>query len=223
MGDATVVLREEAPGDARLVAYVVLSPAGKANGNGPVPDALRAHLLDRLPAIMAPAEYVLLEALPLTPNRKVDRAALPDPRSVRTAPVESPRSPRLPLPRSPGAGNGAAPVHVREGLREIWKELLGKDQVELDDNFFDLGGHSLLTVRVQSRLRERFGVDLRITDLFRYPTVRSLAVHIGGAIDGPGAAGTSQAAGTSHVAGARDRATLRRNALRRRAPDGAGT
>jgi acyl carrier protein len=115
-----------------------------------------------LPEIMVPTVLLVLPALPLTPNNKVDRRALPPPRAA-TAPL------------------AAAPETVLEKrIAAIWQDALGLDSVGATDNFFDLGGHSLLVVQVQRRLREVCGHEVSITDLFRLPTVRALAAHLGG-------------------------------------------
>jgi amino acid adenylation domain-containing protein len=158
---AVVVARGEA-GDRSLVSYIVpASPAGA--GSAPAPGELRAFLKESLPDYMIPARWVFLEALPLTPNGKVDRKALPIPDSERPAPDST----------------AAAPVGETErAVAAIWQEVLGIEHVGADDNFFDLGGHSLLLARIQARLRDRLAADLRLVELFRYPTVRSLAARL---------------------------------------------
>jgi amino acid adenylation domain-containing protein len=146
--DTSVLLRE-----GRLVAY--LSPA---EDEGPPEAELRAFLAERLPEYMVPAAFVILAALPLTANGKVDRkslAALPPP----SADAE-PAGPRTPL---------------EAALAAIWAELLGLEKVGVHDNFFELGGHSLLATRMISRLRSALGVDLPLVRLFEAPTVAGLA------------------------------------------------
>jgi amino acid adenylation domain-containing protein len=156
--EAAVVLREHAPDDKRLVAYVVLSK--------PTPDwamQLRAHAHQRLPEYMIPAAYVQLDAMPLTPNGKVDRMALPvhDGANASTgAPVESPAT------------------AMERMIAAIWQDALGVENVSVHDNFFDLGGHSLLVAKVHSRLTETLARDIAMVDLFRYPTIRSLSRHL---------------------------------------------
>ncbi|HET7463746.1 MAG TPA: amino acid adenylation domain-containing protein, partial [Longimicrobium sp.] len=152
-----VVVREDAPGDRRLVAYYL--------ADQPVAvDALKAHLADRLPEYMVPAAYVRMEAYPLTPNGKVDRRALPAPEGEAYA-----------------AGEYAAPVgETEEALAGIWAEVLGVERVGRHDNFFELGGHSLLAVRLMSRMRQVMGVEAPLTHLFSHPTVESLAAHVSG-------------------------------------------
>jgi amino acid adenylation domain-containing protein len=153
---AAVLVREDHPGERRLVAYVV--PEG---ATPPSVRELRELLADRLPEPMLPSAVVALPALPLTPNGKVDRRALAalGPETARAA--------------------GAAPRTPAEDLLTgIWAELLGVEQVGVDDNFFDLGGHSLLATRVMSRLREVFGVELPLSCLFEGPRVSDLAAAV---------------------------------------------
>jgi amino acid adenylation domain-containing protein len=152
-----VLVREDAPGDRRLVAYY--------RADEPVAvDALKAHLSDRLPEYMVPAAYVRMEALPLTPNGKVDRKALPAPEGDAY-----------------GAHAYAAPVGETEAaLAGIWAEVLGVERVGRHDNFFELGGHSLLAVQVISRMRQVLGVEAPLAHLFSHPTVESLSALVSG-------------------------------------------
>ncbi len=145
--EAVAVVRED-----RLVAYVT--------GEVDV-EVLRMALRERLPDYMVPAAFVTLEALPINPNGKVDRKALPAPEPRSAA--ETYRAPRTP---------------VEEVVAGIWAELLGLDRVGLDGNFFALGGHSLLAAQVTSRLRRAFGVELPVRDLFEAPTVEDLAARV---------------------------------------------
>ncbi|QYC41621.1 Linear gramicidin synthase subunit D [Nonomuraea coxensis DSM 45129] len=152
------------PGGPVLHAYAV--PAGAAVQAG----ELRRHLAARLPDYAVPAELVLLPALPLTPNGKVDRAALP-----------------APPPRAP-AGPGREPATATERLvAGVWREVLGLPRVAADANFFEIGGHSLATAQVQARLAAALGREVPIVDLFRFPTVRTLAAHLDGERRTPGA------------------------------------
>ncbi len=185
VAEAVVVARDVGDGDQRLVAYAV--PAG-----GVLPEAaeLREALRATLPEFMLPSHFVSLEHLPLTPNRKVDRKALPDPEAAGAAPRA-----RFAPPTS----------ELEQTIASVWQEVLGVPEVGLDDNFFDLGGHSLLTVRVHDRLKPRVPKPLAVTDLFRFPTVRSLAAHLG---DAPPEA--------SRADRGRDRAAARRAAMGRR-------
>lgn len=157
--EAVVVAREDVPGDKRLVAYVtagagtVLSPA-----------ALRGALREELPEHMIPSHIVVLTALPLTPNAKVDRKALPAPEQV-TAASEVPFVP----PSS----------EVEETIASVWREVLNIPRVGTAENFFDLGGHSLLAIQAHRRLKEALQRPVTVTDIFRFPTIRALADHLG--------------------------------------------
>jgi amino acid adenylation domain-containing protein len=150
--EAVVLAREDVPGDSRLVAYVV----GEVDA-----DEVRAHLRGSLPEYMVPSAFVFLQALPLTPNGKLDRKALPAP-DLATA------EDRYVAPRTP----------AEEVVAGIWAEVLRLERVGVEESFFDLGGHSLLLVKVQTRLREAFGVPVPITHLFRYLTVSALAAAL---------------------------------------------
>ncbi len=157
---AVVMAREDRPGETRLVAYVVFR-AGAADTAG-----LRAHLRRALPDFMVPSHIVVLDRLPMTPNGKVDRRALPDP-SVVTA-------------TTPSIESRPANV-IEETIAGIWRDLLQLPHVSRDANFFDLGGHSLLAVQVHRRLRELLPERaVGITDLFRFPTIAALAEFLGG-------------------------------------------
>lgn len=156
--ETVVVSREDAPGQRRLVAYIVPKDPSKMEMTLSV-DALRAHLKGTLPEFMIPSAFVMLEHLPSTPNGKLDRHALPVPEYVRRQ-YEAPR--------------GA----VEEFLAEIWTELLRVDGIGRRDDFFDLGGHSLLATRVISRVRERLQVELPVRVLFDAPTVEEMAVRV---------------------------------------------
>jgi amino acid adenylation domain-containing protein len=147
--EARVIVREDAPGDRRLVAYVV---------GGVAADELREHLRRGLPEYMVPSAYVVLEALPLTPNGKLDRKALP-------APELGSAEEKYVAPRTP----------VEEVLAGIWAEVLRLERVGVEESFFELGGHSLLATRVVSRVRELFGVELPLRVLFERPTIAGLA------------------------------------------------
>jgi acyl carrier protein len=154
---ALVVARDDIGPDTRLVAYVTADARIDAS-------ALREALAAELPQIMVPAVVMVLPSFPMTLNGKVDRRALPLPTSSGSAP-------RAVMP----------PQGEVEGLiASIWQQVLGLSEVGTTDNFFDLGGHSLLIVQVQRRLREAAGYEVSITDMFRFPTVASLAAHVGG-------------------------------------------
>jgi hypothetical protein len=162
---AVVVARDDPSGGKRLAAYVT-AHGGKALDSS----ELRRALAQELPEPMVPMTVSLLPALPLTPNGKVDRRALPEPQS---APV-------LRVAAGPQS-------ELEKTIASIWGEVLGLPRVGVSDNFFDLGGHSLLVVQVQRRLREACGREVSITDMFRLPTVRALAAHLGGGDAAPSA------------------------------------
>ncbi|HEX8694770.1 MAG TPA: non-ribosomal peptide synthase/polyketide synthase, partial [Longimicrobium sp.] len=165
VGEAVVVAREDVPGDRRLVAYVVAR-----DGTRPEPGALRAHLSRRLPDYMVPGAFVVLDRIPLTPNGKVDRRALP-------APEHDPsRDEAYAAPRTP----------TEEVLAGIWAEVLGLERVGVEENFFALGGHSLIATRVTSRAREAFRIELPLRALFEAQTVAGLAARVD-ALRGAGA------------------------------------
>ena len=180
--EAVVLAREDTPGDVRLVAY--LRYAAEPVGD----DSLRTHLREALPEFMVPAHFVTIESFPLTPNAKIDRKALPRPDEIR---------------KLAAAAEYVAPENdVQRQIAEVYKRVLGLSQVGLSDNFFKLGGHSLLAVQAHRELRANVSAKLTITDIFRFPTVVSLAAHL----DNGGKAGEQLA----RVAG---RAAARREAI----------
>jgi amino acid adenylation domain-containing protein len=152
VADCAVVAREDETGDGRLVAYVV----GEAEAA-----ALRAHLRESLPEYMVPGAFVPLDVLPLTPNGKLDRKALP-------APDLAPAEERYVAPRTP----------VEEVLAEIWAEVLRRERVGVHDSFFDLGGHSLLIMRLLAEIKDTFDLDLSIRTVFSMPTLEAMAAEI---------------------------------------------
>jgi amino acid adenylation domain-containing protein len=154
--EAAVVAREDRPGDVRLVGYV-----SSAARPGLSPQALAAFLAERLPGYMVPAAWVLLDRLPLTANGKVDRAALP-------APEERGSGGAYVAPRSP----------VEQVLAGIWEEVLERQRVGVEDDFFALGGHSLVAAQVTSRVLKAFSVELPLRVLFERPTVAALAAEV---------------------------------------------
>ncbi|MEU3456519.1 amino acid adenylation domain-containing protein [Micromonospora sp. NPDC006766] len=162
--ETAVIVREDSPGDKRLTAYLVGSAEHAA---------LKAALKESLPEYMVPAAFVTLDALPLTPNGKLDRKALPAPVVTREASVA------LVEPRD----------DTERTLAAIWSEVLGVDTLGIDDDFFDLGGHSMLATQVVAKIRkvELGGRPVGVMDLFQQRTIRELAAFISGdaAEDGP--------------------------------------
>ncbi|HEX4966051.1 MAG TPA: amino acid adenylation domain-containing protein [Thermoanaerobaculia bacterium] len=156
--EAVAAVREDAPGDQRLVAYVVPAP-----GERPSAADLRAHLEAALPAHMVPSAVVFLDALPLTGSGKVDRRALPAPVVDRPELVAVFVGPRTP---------------AEEVVVGIWAEVLGVARVGIHDGFFDLGGHSLLATRVLARVREALGVEVPLHAFFEALTVAELALRV---------------------------------------------
>ncbi|MBP5859308.1 AMP-binding protein [Streptomyces sp. LBUM 1484] len=152
---AAVVVREDTPGDKRLVAYVVSEPDRPAD-----PSALRAAAARALPDYMVPAAFVVLETLPLTANGKIARRALPAP--DLTAGV----------PRTPAAEG------VERRIAEVFAEVLGIPEAGADDDFFRLGGHSLLVARLVNRIRTLFGAELSLRDVFEHSTVAGITALV---------------------------------------------
>ncbi len=152
--EAVAIVREDKPNDKRLVAYVALRP-----GDVPTTDELRSYIAKGLPEYMVPSAFVVQTALPMTPNGKVDRQALP----------------------APGTENRscAAPTNaVEELLAAIWAQVLGTERVGIHDNFFHIGGHSLMATQLISRVRSAFQVELPLRCLFEMPTVAEIARQV---------------------------------------------
>ncbi|MCF5736604.1 AMP-binding protein, partial [Pseudomonas syringae] len=154
VSEAVVVARESTPGQSdskRLIAYLCGDPV-------PV-EQLRAALMEALPDYMVPSAYVHLQAMPLTPNGKLDRLSLPAPgqEAFASRAYEAPQG------------------EIEQIIADVWQELLGIEQVGRHDNFFELGGHSLLAVQVILRARETFGVEVPLRGLFEHPSLQALA------------------------------------------------
>lgn len=184
VAEAVAIVREDRPGDQRLVAYIV------PDGSAPSAETLRAALARTLPEIMVPAHVVTLERLPLTPNAKIDRKALPAP-TVEACPAPAEAA-------EPADGLEAA-------IAGVFGRVLGLERVAGDASFFALGGHSLLAMQAHRELKAGVAPRLGITDLFRFPSARALARHLADA-------GAADAA----LASVSSRAAQRRNALRGR-------
>ena len=152
---AAVVAREGNPEGKRLVAYIVARPKLDLTT-----DRLRRYLKDHLPEYMIPSAFVLLSELPLTPNGKIDRKALPSPDQNRLAKVGGYQSPR---------------TMMEQALAGIWAEVLGVEKVGVHDNFFDLGGHSLVAVRLVNLIKRKIGRTVRIAHIYQAPTVERMA------------------------------------------------
>jgi amino acid adenylation domain-containing protein len=152
--EVVVLVREDIPNDKRIVAYIT------ANQNQKITTSeVRDYIKEKLPDFMVPAYFIVLDRLPLTPNQKIDRQALPAPDALRVETAISYIPP----------GN-----KLQESIAEIWQEILNVPRVGMNDNFFELGGHSLLIVRVYYRLKEMIDREISITDMFRFPTINSL-------------------------------------------------
>jgi amino acid adenylation domain-containing protein len=164
--EAVVLAREDEPGDKRLVAYVVADQEAEEDDSGNKKaglwiSELRAHLSAVLPDYMVPAAYVRMERLPLTLNGKIDRKSLPEPdKDIREQEYVGPRN------------------ATEETLCRLWQEVLRRERVGIHDNFFNIGGHSLLAVQVISRIKQAFTVEMPLSALFAAPTVARMAEHI---------------------------------------------
>jgi len=156
--EAVVVSREKSAGDTHLIAYVV--PDGQKS---PSAGALRRTLADWFPGPMIPSAFVILDTLPMTVNGKIDRRRLPEPDNLRPALDNQYTSPRTPMERD---------------LAAIWAEVLALVRAGVEDNFFDLGGHSLAAARIVSHVLRTFAVDLSIKVLFDRFTVSGMAQAI---------------------------------------------
>jgi amino acid adenylation domain-containing protein len=169
--ETLVIVRDDKPGDRRLVAYFVLAPGASCSAN-----ELRPFLKEKLPEYMVPSAFVSIEAIPVTANGKVDRRALPSPESA-------------PSDRR----SFVAPANkIEQRLAEIWCELLSVEGVGVHDDFFDLGGHSLLATQAIARIRDALNVDLPLRKLFEATTIYELSKLIEQTRDqqaGPGSSG----------------------------------
>jgi amino acid adenylation domain-containing protein/non-ribosomal peptide synthase protein (TIGR01720 family) len=154
IAQAIVQSFEDTSGDKRLVAYLV----AKSDTEKPTPEALRSYVLEKLPDYMVPSAWVFLDTMPLTPNNKVDRRALP-------APCQPSSKEDYTAPRNA----------IEEALAEIWQELMKVERVGVKDNFFDLGGHSLVAAQIHARMRKVFSIDVSLRELFDALTIEKTA------------------------------------------------
>jgi acyl carrier protein len=151
-----LITREDAGGEKQIVAYVVPTDPSLDKRE------LRRAVREQLPEYMVPGAFTYLHAIPLTPNGKIDKAALP-----------------APVPEAADPEGEAAPAGSMEAMvAEIWKEVLDLSDIDIRANFFDLGGHSLLATRIAARLREELGVDIPVRVVFEAPTVVELADRV---------------------------------------------
>jgi len=165
VGQSAVVAREFKPEDKRLVAYVVPKPGAELESAD-----LRAALAATLPEYMVPSHFVFLDSFPLTANGKIDRNALPKAPTLESETGTAPELPRNELERM---------------IAQAWKDALGVDRVGLNENFFDLGAHSLMVAEVHMQLQQLLSRELSLVDLFQFPTVTALAHHLNGAEAAP--------------------------------------
>ncbi len=179
-----VVVARDAGGEQSLVAYLVCH--GQAN---PTVTELRVFLQSLLPDYMVPSSYVFLDSLPLTTNGKIDRQALPKPDTIRPN-----------LEETFVAPTGA----VESALAEIWAQVLGLERVGVHDNFFDLGGHSLLLMQLHGKLNEKFQTDISLVELFEYSTVNAQAKWL-----------SKQGSATAETAGLEEQAQKLRSGRKR--------
>jgi amino acid adenylation domain-containing protein len=156
VNQAVVVVREDVPGDQRIIAYLI----GKEST--PEANALRAFAQTRLPAYMIPSTFVTLSEFPLTPNGKVDRRALPAPEGDLVA----------------GTAYVAPSTPEEILMAEVWADILDLPQIGAEDNFFELGGHSLLATKMMSRVRDAFQVEVPLRTLFEAPTLATFALAV---------------------------------------------
>jgi amino acid adenylation domain-containing protein/thioester reductase-like protein len=159
--EAVAVAREDLPGEKKVVAYVI--PQDPAGANAiPTPEGLRAHLKELLPDYMVPSAFVILDRFPLTPSGKVDRRALrpPELRAHTEREYEAPEG------------------ELEELVAAVWQEVLRIDRIGRHDHFFELGGHSLLALKVILRVNQSLASGLRVTDLYRAPSIQGLAARI---------------------------------------------
>jgi len=155
-----VIAREDTPGDARLVAYVVLENGSAISDFKLQTDSWHQSLMAVLPEYMVPDDFVLMDTIPITPNGKIDRKALPKPDFNRTGDYVAPRT------------------DVEKQVAEIWEELMGIEKISIFDNFFRLGGRSLVAVQIMARIEKVTGIRLPLATLFEHSTIEKLALRL---------------------------------------------
>jgi hypothetical protein len=197
IAQAAVAVHDDPVAGRQLVAWVAPGPARHPDAPG-----LRRHLRERLPGYMVPARIHVLASLPLNANGKIDRTALLEPADAGNA----------------GAALQPPETAMQRRVAEIWQDVLQRETVGIHDNFFDLGGHSLLMARVHARLLEALARPVSMIDLFRYPTVSELAHHLDAAAVATGEpASIVPAERDARDERVRDRVALQRAALARAA------
>ncbi|MCC5648468.1 amino acid adenylation domain-containing protein [Nostoc sp. XA013] len=182
--ETVVLVREDIANDRRLVAYIVPEQKSFLSVS-----ELRHFLKEKMPEYMVPSAFVVLEALPLTPNGKVDRRALPAPEKLRPELANSYQAPQS---------------EVEKTIAKVWKQVLQIEKVGIYDNFFDLGGHSLLVIQVNNKLKETLNRNLSVVEIFQNPTIKSLAQYLG-----------TKAETASSFESMRDRAKMQRDSRNR--------
>jgi acyl carrier protein len=157
--EAVVIAREDSEGDVRLVAYIIWQ-----NGSSVLASDVKDYLKVKLPDYMIPSHYLTIDKFPLTPNGKIDRKAFPDYSEYISELTPKDRI----LPAN----------ELEEKIASVWRDLLKMPKVGINDNFFDIGGHSLLAVQLHSRLKEVLDPELTLIDIFTYPTIHSIEAFV---------------------------------------------
>jgi hypothetical protein len=188
VAECAVEVREAKAGDQRLVCYVVMKEGAELEVS-----ALREQLRGRLPEYMVPSLYVELERMPVSAHGKLERGKLAGAEGVKGESVRGYEEPRGEMERE---------------VAEVWKEVLGVERVGAYDNFFDMGGHSLLVVEAQRKVKERTGREMSVVEMFQYPTVSAQAKRLQG---GEGTEGGSVERGAGRAAARRQLSKRRRH------------
>lgn len=203
-----VMVREDQPGNQQLCAYLVLNPALQSKSHQRFKSELVKVLKTELPEFMVPSQVLFLDQMPLTPNRKIDRRQLPSPHTLAEQSVQGATGSST---SGVAEKRAAEPIKISSELEQriidIWQAALGHEVTSIDDNFFDIGGHSLLAIKVLGDLRALTDKSLQITDIFRHTTIRALAGFL---------AEHSSDTGGGHLQQSETRATNRRAAMAKR-------